>query len=61
MNTISVLHTSHLKKHFGPVRAVEDVSLDIQQGEIFRLPGTKRSRKNDHYQYVARPDVCYLR
>ena len=30
-----VLQTQHLKKYFGAVHAVEDVSLRIKHGEIF--------------------------
>ncbi|MEO6887991.1 MAG: ABC transporter ATP-binding protein [Ktedonobacteraceae bacterium] len=45
MDAISVLHTSHLKKHFGSVQAVEDVSLDIQRGEIFGFLGPNGAGK----------------
>lgn len=45
MNVTSVLHTSHLKKHYGSVRAVEDVSLDIQRGEIFGFLGPNGAGK----------------
>ena len=45
MDTPIVLHTSHLKKYFGSVRAVEDVSLDIQRGEIFGFLGPNGAGK----------------
>lgn len=45
MDALSVLHTSHLKKHYGSVRAVEDVSLDIQRGEIFGFLGPNGAGK----------------
>jgi ABC-2 type transport system ATP-binding protein len=45
MDATIVLHTSHLKKHFGSVRAVEDVSLDIQRGEIFGFLGPNGAGK----------------
>jgi len=45
MDAPTVLHTSHLKKHFGPVRAVEDVSLDVQRGEIFGFLGPNGAGK----------------
>ena len=37
MNTEIILQTQNLKKHFGPVHAVEDVSLEIRQGENSKL------------------------
>src|ERR1700686_3872538 len=45
MDANFVLHTSHLKKHFGSVRAVEDVSLDVQRGEIFGFLGPNGAGK----------------
>lgn len=45
MDAPTVLHTSHLKKHFGSVRAVEDVSLDVQRGEIFGFLGPNGAGK----------------
>jgi ABC-type multidrug transport system ATPase subunit len=40
-----VLQTQHLKKYFGAVHAVEDVSLAIRQGEIFGFLGPNGAGK----------------
>ncbi|HEY0755468.1 MAG TPA: ABC transporter ATP-binding protein [Ktedonobacteraceae bacterium] len=45
MDATTVLHSSNLKKYYGSVRAVEDVSLDIQRGEIFGFLGPNGAGK----------------
>ncbi len=45
MEATSVLHANHLKKYFGSVRAVEDVSLDVQRNEIFGFLGPNGAGK----------------
>jgi ABC-type multidrug transport system ATPase subunit len=45
MSTEIVLQTDHLKKHFGSVHAVEDISLQVRQGEIFGFLGPNGSGK----------------
>ena len=45
MSTEFVLQTNHLKKHFGPVRAVEDVSLRIKRAEVFGFLGPNGAGK----------------
>lgn len=40
-----VLQTNHLKKHFGSVKAVEDVSLGVKRGEIFGFLGPNGAGK----------------
>jgi len=45
MNTVPVLQTYHLKKYFGSVHAVEDISLSIQHGEIFGFLGPNGAGK----------------
>lgn len=45
MDATSVLHTRQLKKYYGSVRAVEDVSLDVQRGEIFGFLGPNGAGK----------------
>ncbi len=34
-----LLRVEHLSQHFGPVKAVDDVSFDIMKGEVFGLVG----------------------
>jgi len=45
MNDQSVIHTKGLTKHYGDVRAVVDLDLDIQAGEIFGYLGPNGSGK----------------
>jgi ABC-2 type transport system ATP-binding protein len=45
MSSDVVVRTSHLKKHFGPVVAVEDVSLEVGRGEIFGFLGPNGAGK----------------
>jgi ABC-2 type transport system ATP-binding protein len=45
MSADIVLRTSHLKKHFGGVKAVEDVSLGVRRGEIFGFLGPNGAGK----------------
>ena len=40
-----VLETQHLKKNFGPVQAVEDVSLEVRHGEVFGFLGPNGAGK----------------
>ena len=45
MDTQVVLQAQHLKKYYGSERAVEDVSLDVQKGEIFGFLGPNGAGK----------------
>src|SRR5690242_2535859 len=45
MSTDYVLQTHHLKKYFGSVHAVEDVSLNVCRGEIFGFLGPNGAGK----------------
>ncbi len=45
MATVPVLQTHHLKKYFGSVHAVEDISMSVQHGEIFGFLGPNGSGK----------------
>jgi ABC-2 type transport system ATP-binding protein len=40
-----VLELENLSKHFGPIRAVDDLTLDIREGEIFGLLGPNGAGK----------------
>lgn len=43
--TETVLQIEHLKKHFGAVQAVEDVSLAVRRGEVFGFLGPNGAGK----------------
>src|SRR5258708_55542 len=45
LSTDLVLTTHNLKKYYGSVRAVEDISLTIKKGEIFGFLGPNGSGK----------------
>ncbi|MFC1934733.1 ABC transporter ATP-binding protein [Chloroflexota bacterium] len=45
MNDQSVIHTEGLTKHYGDVRAVVDLDLDIRSGEIFGFLGPNGAGK----------------
>ena len=40
-----IIETHHLSKHFGPVRAVDDVSLHVEKGEIYGFLGLNGAGK----------------
>jgi ABC-2 type transport system ATP-binding protein len=44
-NPMTAVELSHLKKSFGPVKAVDDVSFTVEQGEIFGLLGPNGAGK----------------
>ena len=44
----------HIRKHFGPVQAVDDVSLEIKRGEFFSLLGPSGCGKTTMLRMVGR-------
>jgi ABC-2 type transport system ATP-binding protein len=42
----SIIHTEHLSRRFGSLVAVEDVSLDVKQGEVFGVLGPNGAGKS---------------
>jgi ABC-2 type transport system ATP-binding protein len=42
----SIIHTEHLSRRFGSLVAVEDVSLDVQKGEVFGVLGPNGAGKS---------------
>jgi ABC-2 type transport system ATP-binding protein len=49
---LSVLSVSHLRKHFGSVRAVEDISFEVEAGEIFTIIGPNGAGKTTTLEMV---------
>lgn len=49
---MSVLEVKHLKKSFGPVRAVEDISFSITAGEIFTIIGPNGAGKTTTLEMI---------
>jgi ABC-2 type transport system ATP-binding protein len=45
MKTDIIFRTEHLRKYFGPVHAVEDVSLEVRQGEVYGFLGPNGAGK----------------
>jgi len=41
----SAIHTNGLTKYYGPIVGIEDVSLDVQQGEVFGFLGANGAGK----------------
>jgi ABC-2 type transport system ATP-binding protein len=59
-----VIVVEGLRKHYGQVRAVEEVSFDVDQGEIFGLIGPNGAGKTTTLECVEglrRPDAGHIR
>ncbi len=50
--TLPAVAFSHVSRHFGDVRAVDDVSLDIRDGEFFTMLGPSGSGKTTFLRLV---------
>jgi ABC-2 type transport system ATP-binding protein len=53
------ISVSHLKKHYGDVKAVEDVSFEVNEGEIFGMLGPNGAGKTTTVECITglrRPD-----
>jgi branched-chain amino acid transport system ATP-binding protein len=49
-----LLSARHLSVHFGGVRAVDDVSFDVQRGEVFTLIGPNGAGKTTVFNLISR-------
>jgi spermidine/putrescine ABC transporter ATP-binding subunit len=49
----SIISLNHVAKHFGPVRAVDDVTFDIKRGEFFSLLGPSGCGKTTLLRMLA--------
>ena len=45
-----MIRAQNLTKNFGALAAVNDISFEIQRGEIVAFLGSKRCRQDDHHQ-----------
>jgi len=55
------IETQGLGKRYGDVRAVEDLSLRIAEGEIYAFLGLNGAGKNNHHSYAAGYDQTHHR
>lgn len=49
---MAVLEVKHLRKSFGPVRAVEDISFSVEPGEIFTIIGPNGAGKTTTLEMI---------
>ena len=49
----TILETQHLSKHFGGLKAVNDVSIQVEEGEIFGLIGPNGAGKTTLQNVIA--------
>ena len=54
----SIISIRNISKHFGPVKAVDDVSFDIRRGEFFSLLGPSGCGKTTLAAHARRLRAC---
>ena len=58
MNVVeTVVQVRNITKSFGGIRAVDDVSFDVRQGEILGVIGPNGCGKTDAVQLRSGPDI----
>ena len=55
MTTDGTILVDHLSKTFGPVRAVDDLSFEVEPGRVTGFLGPERRRQDDDAAHAARP------
>ena len=45
---MAAIEVSSLKKAYGSLQAVNSISFDVKEGEVFSLARAKRGRKDHH-------------
>jgi ABC-2 type transport system ATP-binding protein len=61
---MELLEVSHLRKTFGPIVAVEDISFTVQKGEVFTIIGPNGAGKTTTLEMVEglqKPDQGEIR
>ena len=56
-----MIRVSNLVKKFGDLKAVDDVSFEVAEGEIFAFLGPKRRRQDHHHQDAHHPAQAHRR
>ena len=56
-----MISVQELTKEYGLVKAVDNISFEIQKGEILGFLGPERSRKNHHNEDPDRLRDAYIR
>lgn len=51
---VSVLQTEGLSKHFGPLKAVQDLNLDVREGDLYGFLGPNGSGKTTSMRMILR-------
>ncbi len=52
--TMYILEVRNLKKSFGSIQAVKDISFSVQEGEIFTIIGPNGAGKTTTLEMIAR-------
>ncbi len=52
--TLPLLELRHLSKHFGGLKAVDDVSFEVQSGQIFGIAGPNGSGKSTLFNIISK-------